>query len=71
MAVSASANAAHSRLEYDGGPPDPATWAMPICKHLGKKGIRHLGYLFRALGVPLSPKCIFAPSACIYPDAHV
>ena len=24
MAVSASAHAAHSRLEYDGGPPDPA-----------------------------------------------
>ena len=30
---------------------------VPICKHLGKKGIRHLGYPFRALGVPvpLSP----------------
>ena len=26
MAVFTSAHAAHSRLEYDGGPPDPATW---------------------------------------------
>ena len=36
---------------------------VSICKHLGEKSIRHLGYLFRALGVPLSPKCLFAPSA--------
>ena len=26
MAISASAHAAHSRLEFDGGPPDPAIW---------------------------------------------
>ena len=30
MAVSASAHAAHSRLEYDGGPPDPANGSLPL-----------------------------------------
>ena len=35
MAVSASA---HSRLEYDGGPPDPATWGS-MYRYLGKANL--------------------------------
>ena len=33
-----------------------------ICKNLGEMNTGHLGYLFSALGVPLSPKRPFAPS---------
>ena len=43
---------------------------VPICDISGKWAQGHLGYPFRALGVPLSPKRPFAPSAHL-PRAHL
>ena len=36
---------------------------VSICKNLGRIGTGYLGCSFRPLGVPPSPKCLFAPNA--------